>query len=126
MNVNPALSWQQQAQLWWDDLLLRLDFKSVDLMRLALYGGVSFIIGFLIKRYFRSLFIGILLSLVLIGFLHYTQIITLDFAKLNALLGLSADRSLESYLHLATSWVKDNVVLALSIFIGFIIGYKAA
>jgi hypothetical protein len=126
MKSETVSSWFDHVKNFWSDLVARFNTSSFDIVQILLYGGVAFIAGFLVNRYFRSLFLGILLSVAFIVFLHYSQIILIDMTKLKALLGITSDHSLEWYLSEALNWIKNNVILSLSAFFGFMIGYKSA
>lgn len=126
MKASPALTWQEQIMSWWQQLVQQFNMQSVEIFQLIFYGGAAFIIGFLIKRYFRSLFIGLILSLIFIAFLHYAQIITLDVGKLNEFIGFGRADTLENYFKILVLWIKNNLVLAAATFLGFLIGYQSA
>jgi uncharacterized membrane protein (Fun14 family) len=119
-NAHAHSSWIAKAKA-----ALRIDgFTANKLIEVGIYWGCGFLTGYFLKR-FSNAFVIIILTLLALFLLHQAQIINLSFNmdKLREFFGIvtTHDSSwLSAYLH----WVKDNIILVLSFFIGFLMGIR--
>lgn len=99
-------------------------FSSNKLIEIGMYLGFGFLIGYVLKR-FSSFVLIIVLTLLAIFLLHQFEIInlSLNIDKLREFLGIQ--QAVDSNLFCVYwSWAKENVILLLSFFIGFLIGIR--
>lgn len=104
---------------------LHLDsFTTNRLIEVGMHLGLGFLVGYSLKR-FSSAFITVILTLLGLFLLHQFQIINLSFNvdKLRECFGIAATQD-STLLCAYWNWVKTNVVLVLSFFIGFLIGIR--
>jgi len=86
--------------------------------------GLGFLVGYSLKR-FSSAFITVILTLLGLFLLHQFQIINLSFniEKLQECLGIVSTQD-STLLCAYWTWIKTNIILVLSFFIGFLIGIR--
>lgn len=111
---------------WLSEAATKLDFSGPNLMQTLIYASAGFFIGFFLSKYFRSFLTGMVLCVIILGALHYLQIITFDLQQLRSVLGVGANATLEQYATQSLEWAKTHPLFAGSSVLGFIIGYKAA
>lgn len=92
-----------------------------------LYGGIGFLAGFFFKHYNRALllflcFIGILVGLHYAGFLT----ITINHEKITNLLGVQSTIANDQITHMLCEWIKNNIYIAITLTVGFILGVWAS
>ncbi|KKP35664.1 MAG: hypothetical protein UR26_C0003G0137 [candidate division TM6 bacterium GW2011_GWF2_32_72] len=128
-------NWMDSGKGWLDSLKQSLSWEQLEakygitqarLIEFASYFGIGFFAGFLFKKYFlQVLFYVLLITAVLFG-LYYFDLITIDWTKVKALLGIK-EVSVEATSTVANKyfeWAKANIVLIISAFLGFILGFK--
>lgn len=100
-----------------------IQFSTNKLIEIGMYLGFGFLIGYVLKRY-SSFVLVVVLTILAIFLLHQFQIINLsvNIDKLQEFLGMqqSPDLNLCSY----WTWAKENIILLMSFFIGFLIGIR--
>lgn len=119
-----------QASVNWIDKVkssLHLDnfqFSSGKLIEVGMYLGFGFLIGYVLKR-FSSFVLIIVLTLLAIFLLHQFEIInlSLNIDKLHDFLGVRQAVDANIFCVYWT-WAKENIILLLSFFIGFLIGIR--
>lgn len=99
-------------------------FSTNKLIEIGMYLGFGFLIGYLLKR-FSAFVLIVVLTLLALFLLHQFEIInlSLNIDKLREFLGIkqATDANL---LCVYWIWAKENVILLLSFFIGFLIGIR--
>ncbi len=124
---------QGQIQGWWDTLRETFSFEQLKerfnlsfntLVEIVAYLGIGFIGGFLIKKYGRYVVCVVLVTGVCIWGLVYLKIITVDWVEAKAVLGISQTQTVESLWNIYSIWIKEHILAAASIILGFVIGYR--
>ncbi len=127
------LQTQLQPQGWWDvlretfsleQLSKRFNLSFNNLVEIAAYLSIGFISGFLIKKYGRYVVCIVLVTGACIWGLAYLKVITIDLMKAKAILGISETQTVESLWNIYGIWIKEHILAAVSIVIGFVIGYR--
>ena len=115
-----------KEKLSFDWLSSKLNMSSGKLVEILYYLGIGFILGFLFKKYFKHvLLISLVLFLTYKG-LVYIDAITIEWNKVYNFFGLQPAVTLDSVIGSYFAWVKANIVVFLTAFIGFLIGAKVA
>ena len=95
-------------------------------LQLAIYLGVGFLVGFLLKRYSRIVVTVVIVLLALLT-LEYFQLIdlTVHWSKVRALIGMQPLPAFNGTFFTAM-WesAKDNLAQVMSFSIGFLVGLK--
>ena len=89
-----------------------------------MYLGFGFLIGYVLKR-FSAFVLIIVLTLLALFMLHQFEIInlSLNIDKLREFLGIGQATD-ANILCIYWAWAKENIILLLSFFIGFLIGIR--
>jgi hypothetical protein len=97
---------------------------SAEAVQAAMYFGASFALGFLFKKYFKFLFSCLIISAILIKILEYNTLLTVNWNAIWLFLGVGPETGFNTIINQYFDWIKNNIVLFISAFIGFLIGYK--
>jgi uncharacterized membrane protein (Fun14 family) len=92
----------------------------------ALYAGLGFLLGYLVKR-FSSYLIMIAIFIVIIVALQQFEVIfvAVNWAKIQSALGMQPVATADaSFLSSCWEWMKANVLISVSFIIGFLLGLK--
>ena len=97
------------------------------LFEVGLYAGIGFLSGFLLKKY--STYVAVfVLMLVGLGVLHHLQVINIavNWQKVNEFFGIQAAQTVtaDNIITLVWEWIKVNLVISISYFVGLLIGLK--
>jgi len=123
---------QSEAAAWLDVVKDRVRGLSTRLQEsrgfsvdIAIYGGIGFLSGFLLKKY--SAYVALFVLLIVgLSVLHQFGVIsiTLHWDKVNELLGLHAGASVadDALVTSVWEWIKANMIITVSYVIGFLIG----
>ncbi len=108
------------------DAIKAFDKPAGYYVEIAGYMIAGFILGFLIKyggRLFFLLFLGALMAL---WALDYFNMVTIHYAVLKEVLGVSQDMTMADFLTQASTWIRGHLIESLSVFFGFILAWKYA
>lgn len=98
--------------------------SSADAVYAALCFVLAFGAGFLLKKYFKYLFVGALIALVTIKFLEYNKVLSINWGVIQAATGIRTAADLNTWANVFIAWIKNNVFLFVSVSIGFLLGYR--
>ncbi len=98
--------------------------SSAEAIEAAVYFGLCFSIGFLVKKYFKVIFICLAISLFVILGLDYLKMLVIDWESIKSSLGISASMDLNAMITGFFDWIKAHLLLFISSVVGFFIGYK--
>ncbi len=130
MSVNEYFNnaWASVKQFWIDldvkNWLQEVAGSSSEVVDTALCFGLSFGVGFLFKRYFKSFFFTLLACVVVVKVLEYNQFITMHWDTINDAFGVGADFTFNAFAMQVIDWVKLNFILFIVSLLGFLVGYK--
>lgn len=123
---NNAISWIKN---FWDNLDLQklsenIGGTSSEAVLAAIYFGLSFAIGILLKKYLKFLFGCVVCSIILIKVMEYNTLVTINWADFATVFGFGQEVNFNSISNQFFDWIKNNVLLFISSTVGFLIGYK--
>ncbi len=95
------------------------------LIDIGIYAGVGFLFGFLFKKYSKYL-IALLVFVAALFALQQYDVITINVnaAKMNELFGLQPAAAGDTTLAILWEWIKANIVISISLSIGFLFGMR--
>lgn len=109
------------------ELSSKIGGSSAQAVEAVLYFGLSFVIGFFFKKYFKILFISLVVAGFLVFALHYNNMLTIDWTAIKAFGGFGPEADIhiivKSLGMQLVDWVKNNVLAAVAAAIGFLLGY---
>lgn len=109
----------------WNTLSSRLRLSKEKLIEIGLYFGVGFLAGFILHRY---AYIVAFLILFIVGLIGLQQInlidITIYWDEVGALLGMKQVAISPNIFSTMWSWVQLNVIVVISLILGFWLGAK--
>lgn len=116
-----------KEQLNFQTIMDKIRHSKDKFFEIGLYAGIGFISGFLLKKY--SVYVGVcILALVGLGVLHHLEVINVmvNWDKVNELFGIQAAQNVTADSLIATvwEWIKVNMVISISYFVGLFVGLK--
>lgn len=124
MKVNSSPAWfdqiKQTIKTWAD----KLNLTTPKIIEIASFFAVGFFLGFLIKRYSKYVFICALSLIAALFLLDNFEFVTIDWIKIREVTGISPNDTIGMLFRNYFEWIKNNLIAVISLFIGFIIGYK--
>ena len=92
----------------------------------GVYFCVSFGIGYVFKKHFKAIIVGLLLSAIIIKGMEYYKLLEIDWNAVKNLLGISADKKdfITPMVNNLIEWVKNNVIVAVASLVGFLLGCR--
>ncbi len=91
----------------------------------AICFGGGFAVGFLFKRFFKFLLFTVLIAAGVIVFLHYKNMVIVDWVALSQYIGLDPEQiRLATAIEVTWHWVTHHSLVAISSAAGFVVGYK--
>lgn len=124
--AEPASMWQriqlmlQRFNL--DDLNEGLGGRT-GMVRVGMWFGAGFAIGFLFKRYFRAALATVLLSLLLIKGLEHQHILLINWGMLKQMVGMHAEAGWHNFAQSFGSFVQHNLATLIAGLGGFLFGH---
>lgn len=110
-----------------DALIEKIKLSKDTIIDVGVYLGIGLLSGFIMKRY-STYFITAAIIFALLGVFHHFEFIsfTINWQTIYSALGIDPiAESGESLIAVFWQWAKNNVLLAVSSLIGFLIGLKA-
>ena len=113
-----------QATGGWETLETKLKNYPEWLVDIAIYGIAAMILGFIVKNFGRVLFFAVFGIIVVMWFLHYTDFIVVNIARLKSLIGLSGVESLDAAFRVWCEWARMHLAACAALVVGFLLGWK--
>ena len=125
--TQPVFVAKMKDMLRFDNLVQKIKDSRSMIMDIALYGGLGFLSGFLLRKY--SAYIAILvLFVVSIILLQQFEVISIviNWTKVNEMFGIQPGAAgvSDTALTVFWEWVKANMAIVVSYIIGFLIGLR--
>ena len=102
----------------------RVGGSSADAIEAGIYFLISFIAGFIFKRYSNYILFSILVTILVLLGLEYSKLIAIDWVTLKKMIGMTADGDTKSFLDQSVNAIKNHLLVTIASAIGFLIGYK--
>lgn len=92
----------------------------------GVYFCISFGIGYILKKHFKTILVSLLLSAIIIKGMEYQKLIEIDWNAIKELLGISADKKdfITPLINIGLEWVKNNIIFSVASLVGFLLGCK--
>lgn len=114
----------EKSKIWIQDWFNKLDISTSKMLELLAYFGVGFFVGFLLKKYFKYIFIAILILALSLFVLQNINVVSIDWMKIRQITGVSPEDTIGSLFQVYLEWVKQNILIISTGFVGLLIGYK--
>lgn len=124
MQSSAQTSWLEKMQEKVTAVFNSFDFSLNSLIKLSLYFAVAFFVGFILKKFGKLLFFLLISCVLLFVVLHYLGIATFNGAQLQAYLHIQPTETLDQIIQGYYLWIKNNLVVSISVALGCIVGYK--
>lgn len=122
MEVN-VQSWYEGFKATLKNWYAKLNLSNDRLIEIAGYFIVGFISGFLFKKSIRFLFFFLLIFIIAIVLMDSFGLININWNNVRELTGIGPSDTVGGIFSNFLHWIKINIVMVLSAFIGFLIGY---
>ena len=112
------------ARIGVDEWFAKMNIDSTEVVRggLTLFGGMF--LGVLSKKYFKIMFVTTVVTVAVIKGLEYQNLLTLDYTGFKNFIGVDQAITLNSLAGDIFGWIKGNLVAAVCLVIGLLIGLK--
>lgn len=97
---------------------------SADAVEAAVYFGLSFGIGFFFKKYFKFVFLCLIIAAFLIKALEYGNFLIIDWQMIKTSLGITPTTDINTMINQGFDWIKNHLLLFVTTVVGFLVGYK--
>ena len=108
----------------WDSVKGKFDFSQSQLIEIATYFGIGFFSGFLFKKYFRYLFVAMIILVISLKYFESSGFITFHWDSVQTFLSSNNITGLEAVFYACVDWVTANAPYSAGFGVGFLIGYK--
>lgn len=116
-----------KLKVWfnWDAISKKLHLSQNKLIEIALYLGIGFLTGFLLRKYaqFVAFLVLILVGLILLQQMELINI-TMHWDKIENFFGIQKVVASTDTLSTIWSWIKLNLAIVVSFIVGFLFGIK--
>jgi len=122
-------SFTDNIKQFWQNLDLKkwaqdVGGSSAEAVQAAVFFGLSLAIGFLFKKYFKFVFVCLIVAAFIIKGMEFTKLLTIDWDAIKTMFGLSSSSDFNGTLNLGFEWIRKNLLLFISSVVGFLVGYK--
>jgi len=129
--VEKSLPVQGKNLLWWESLeqyfeqfIQKLGVTLQDIVQMLSFFGIGFLTGFLLKKYMRYFFIITSIMIIFLIVFDHFGIILINWSHVQQLTGIDPTNTIQQVGEHVIALVKENIILTISGFFGFIIGYR--
>ncbi len=113
-----------KEKLQLDEIAKKLNISLDTIGETAVWFGIGFLGGFLLKRYGRYVVLAILTCLVGLWALSHFELVTLHMDKFKEIVGFASTDTVASVFATFGEWAKEHVIQAIACVAGFFMGYK--
>jgi uncharacterized membrane protein (Fun14 family) len=125
--TQPGFLAKMKDTLRFDTLVQKIKDSRALIMDIALYGGLGFLSGFLLRKYsaYIAVFVLFIVSVILLQQFEVISI-AINWTKVNELFGIQPGAAGvgDTALTVLWEWVKANLAIVVSYIIGFLIGLR--
>lgn len=121
---NSHSNWFGEVKHKFNTWYANLDASSYKIVEALTYAGVGFFIGFFLKKYAREVILCTVVLFVTLFLFDNFKLITFDWHKIRELTGISTSETVGSLFKDYYDWLRSHIVLMVSAFVGFLLGYK--
>jgi hypothetical protein len=115
---------EAEKQSWMSAIQDYFNNYQVWLVDIVFMGGAALIAGVLLKNFGKYILGGLLVAAVTILALNYSGLIALTFTDILAKIGFAGVTSPSEFITSLFEWMKLHMVGAISIVVGFMLGWK--
>ncbi len=98
--------------------------SSAEAVEAAIYFGLSFGVGFLFKKYFKQVFICLVVALFMIKIMEYANFLVIDWAAIKTFFGMTGVSDFNALTNRGFDWIKNHLLLFIATTVGFLVGYR--
>lgn len=113
-----------QVKQWINSVFDGKWLSSINVIRLSVFFGVSFLIGLLVKKSFKYIVLYSLGLIIGLSAMHYFNIIHIDIAKLKGIIGLADINDWSQFTQYVAQQLQAHAVEVVASSIGLILGFK--
>ncbi len=123
-NGAAAQSFMERVKTQYEAFMQKVNLADVNWKEIGSYMVVGFVAGFLTKRYLRGvILIGIIVVVALKG-LEYYHLIEINWEHVQSLAGVTGVDGMKGIFETTLALIRNNLTIAISSIIGFVVGYK--
>lgn len=111
--------------LTFDNISRAIKMMRIDWVGVATFFAGGIVIGYLFRRYFKDLITWLLILTVMVIVLDYMGLVAIRWDTIQAVVGTSPAKTVDTALHVSGVWIKNNVPVVISFGVGFMVGLKA-
>ncbi len=93
----------------------------------GIYFCISFGIGYILKKHFKTIVLSLLLSALIVKGMEYGKLLTIDWNAIKNMFGASSADSkdfMTPMVNHGIEWIKKNVIVSIASLIGFLLGSR--
>ena len=127
--AQPGILDTVKEKVHFSDLVEKINDSRSIIMDMALYGGIGFLSGYLLKKYSNAVIIIILMTTALVVLQQFEFItVIINWPKIHSMLGLQENAKIiiDNFGLFFVDWVKSNMPIVVVTLIGFLLGIKVA
>lgn len=107
-----------------EEIAQKLNISLDTIGETALWFGIGFLGGFLLKRYGRYVLLALLACLVMLWGLSYFELISIHFDNFKEVVGFATTDTVASLFATFGTWAKAHVIQSIACMVGFFFGCK--
>ena len=123
-NIPVTQSWWQSFQQQIEQVLQKFNLSARDVVHIISFICVGVVVGYLLKKYFKYFFIITLLVVLVIIVLDRFGVIVINWSNMQHVTGIDPQSTVQQCVQSTFKVIRDNIGLAVSAFIGIVIGYR--
>ncbi len=108
----------------YESFVQKMNLDEVNWKEIGSYAIIGFVGGFLAKRYLKPLIVIAIVVVVALKGLEYYHLITINWEQIRGLAGIHSVDGMQGILQTIIALVRNNLTIAISSIIGFVVGYK--
>jgi hypothetical protein len=119
----------ESTKKFWHDLDIKkwseqIGGSSAEAIEAAVYFCLSFAVGFLFKKYFKFIFICLIVSLFIIKGMEYSNFLVVNWDAIKTFFGMTGPTDFNAVVDHFFDWIKNHLLLFIAATVGFLVGYK--
>ena len=98
--------------------------SSATWLRAGVWLSTGFAVGYLFRKYFTFLVCAVISAIIMVKWLEYQQILTIEWTSLKTIIGVDAAADINQNIMAVFGWIKANMVMFIAVVGGFLLGYR--
>lgn len=117
-------TFMDKVKAQYESFVQKMNLDAINWKEIGTYMVIGFAVGFIARRYLKPLILIAIVVVVALKGMEYYHLIDINWEHIRGLAGIHGVDGVQGILETTIALVRNNLTVAISSIIGFVVGYK--